>query len=345
MPGVELLAPAKVNLFLAVGPRRPDGYHDLVTVFNAVSIGDRLEVTVRPSPDHAWRIEVSGGRRSAGSAVAHPPGGVTLPRDTDNLAGRAVALFAAAVGDRVPGQMVTVVIDKRVPVAAGLGGGSSDAAAVLRWLNRHLGSPLDPVALGDLAARLGSDVPFFLHGGRAVGRGRGEAVTPWSGEPVLPLVVGLPDFPLSTPEVYRRFDALHSAPDPGPGGEWLAAAEHGLQRLSDALAAGDLGRVAAALRNDLARPAASLRPEVETALDRLTRAGCLGAAVSGSGPTVFGLAASAEAAEAIAEAIAEAAIAQPGTRSAGGYRYVTATTLLATAGENRRGRMPGGEPT
>lgn len=327
MPGVELLAPAKVNLFLAVGPRRPDGYHDLVTVFNAVSIGDRLEVTLRPSPDHAWHIEVSGG--------------AALPRDTDNLAGRAAALFAAAVGDRVPGHMVRIVIDKRIPVAAGLGGGSSDAAAVLRWLNRHFGSPLEPVELGDLAERLGSDVPFFLHGGRAVGRGRGEAVTPWSGEPVLPLVIGLPDFPLSTPEVYRRFDALHSAPDPGPGGEWMAAAERGLQRLSDALAAGDLGRVAAALRNDLARPAASLRPEVEAAVDRLTRAGCLGAAVSGSGPTVFGLAASAEA----AAAIAEAAIAQPGARPAGRYRYVTATTLPATVGENRRGRMPGGEPT
>lgn len=311
MPTIELLAPAKVNLSLLVGPRRPDGYHELVTVLNTISINDRLRLSLRPATD--WRIRVSGRRPVDGYPTEAP----ALPSDTDNLAGQAATLFVEATNGRVPVSEVDVEIEKHIPVAAGLGGGSSNAAAVLAALNEHFGRPLTTGSLASLAARLGSDVPFFLVGGRAVGRGRGELVAPLGEGPGLPLVIGLPSFPLATPEVYRQFDRRG-----GPRTslrQWLADTEDALALLQDALASGDLARVAGALRNDLAESAASLRPEVGPAVQALLAAGSRGATVSGSGPTVFGLASSWEEALGMAPRL-----------TARGYRFVAASATTAS---------------
>jgi 4-diphosphocytidyl-2-C-methyl-D-erythritol kinase len=276
-------APAKINLFLAVGPPRPDGYHPIVTVFEAVPYYDDVEIDIRPKPPgEPWGF---------GAAAFRPDGSPlgTLPRSIDNLAARALKAFVEARlgADRpcslAPAEMLVTLV-KRIPVSAGLGGGSSDAAAVLRALETHYGDPPDLPGLTGLAAGLGSDVPFFVLGGRAVGRSRGEELTPLPREPSLPLVIGLPSFPLRTPDVYREFD--RQGPD-----RW-AEREGDLSRLLDALAAGDYKRLATCLRNDLEPAALALRPEIGEALAALRRAGCLAAQLSGSGPAVFGLAAS-----------------------------------------------------
>lgn len=309
-PCVREWAPAKVNLFLAVGPRRSDGYHDLLTVFETVPIRDLVEVEVRPTGlDRGWSYRV----RPAGSARDQSVAAAGLPLDLDNLAGKAAARFVTAMMDRleqggagqagaaseiVPPGEISVTIDKRIPIAAGLGGGSSDAAALLRGLQRALGHPLAPETLIEVAGRLGSDVPFFLRGGRAVGRSRGGDLASVPREPRLPLVLGLPSFPLNTPDVYGEFDRL-ARPGEAKGGGPLAAwtrREEDLSVFLEVLAAGNLSGLGACLRNDLRAAAISLRPEIGSVLEALRRAGCLGAEVSGSGPSVFGLAPSLEAA-------------------------------------------------
>jgi 4-diphosphocytidyl-2-C-methyl-D-erythritol kinase len=257
---VTLEAPAKVNLYLEVGAKRRDGYHDVRTVLQAVELCDLVEV------------EVSGG-----------VGGIDLevqgeaPAGEDNLCHRAAEAFLEASGK---GWDVRIGLVKRIPAAAGLGGGSSDAAAVLRGLNFLAGEALDRPGLMRLAASLGTDVPFFLVGGTALGEGRGERVTPLPQAPPLPLVLANPGIPLSTADVYRRFDE-------GGGGESpLGSAEV----MGEALRGGDARRVAALLFNSLQPAACALAPQVGALLERALWAGAMGALVSGSGPTVFMLA-------------------------------------------------------
>lgn len=374
------LAPAKVNLFLAVGPRRSDGYHEILTVFESIPLFDEVIVSIGPggadcagqcparlvpryrveaewAEDAAMAGHMAEGKQRPGEtglgpgradAGASPP----IPRDLDNLAGRAARAFVDGVKAtrQGPAPDITILIRKRIPMAAGLGGGSSDAAAVLRALSRHYGIPPDDPEVEELAAGLGSDVPFFIRGGRAVGRARGEVVTPvplrvsgsrdsWSrmGPPAagLPLIVGLPAFPLSTRDVYAEFDRLGGLGAAGRAGAAMAGGAAGraegtaagraegsvrrswdtreeeLEALLGALTSRRRGSAAAAetggrvdssapdadlvsiarlLRNDLGLAAVSLRPEVGDALGALIEAGCLAALVSGSGPTVFGLA-------------------------------------------------------
>lgn len=306
-------APAKVNLFLAVGARRTDGYHDLVTVFEAVPLTDLVTVRLRPAGTGEPTVRVSA-FWSPGAPAASHPGAPALPQDLDNLAGRAAQAFIEAVGGRgsgLPPVAIEVTIEKRIPAGAGLGGGSSDAAATLLALQELCGRPLDGRTLRRVAASLGSDVPFFLSGGRAVGRSRGELLTLLPRAPRLHLVLALPPVTLATAEVYRRFDELSGAgPDPatlatriGPGlpagGDSPAPAgprerETALEAFLRALAGGEAGAVARCLRNDLQAAALSLRPEVGEMLRALVQAGCLGALVSGSGASVFGLAAGEE---------------------------------------------------
>ena len=290
-------APAKVNLLLAVGPPRPDGYHPILTVFEAVPYYDDVEIAMRPKPPgEPWGF---------GAAAFRPDGSPleAFPRNLDNLAARAAKVFVEARlgADRpcsvAPAEMLVTLV-KRIPVSAGLGGGSSDAAAVLRALATHYGDPPDLPGLAGLAAGLGSDVPFFVFGGRAVGRSRGEDLTPLPRDPSLPLVLGLPSFPLRTPDVYREFD--RQGPD-----RW-ARREDDLSRLLDALTAGDLKRLAPCLRNDLEAAALALRPEIGEALAALRQAGCLAAQLSGSGPAVFGLAPSGQDVGRLAEAAQKA---------------------------------------
>jgi len=265
-------AAAKVNLALEVLRRRADGYHEIATVMQAVDLSDRLTLEDAPT------IEV---RTSA-------PG---VPTDERNLAYRAAAaLQAAAKVERG----VRITLDKRIPVAAGLGGGSTDAAAVLAGLNRlwHLQWPLE--RLEELAIGLGMDVPFFLRGGAALGTGRGERLTAIpSAVPALVLVN--PRFPVSTAETYGRVTpAMYT-----DGGR--------TRTMAGALARRGPGRVAASLYNGLELAARPGYPQIGQMEAALTAAGALGAMMSGSGPTVFGVARSWEQARQIRNRIARGA--------------------------------------
>jgi 4-diphosphocytidyl-2-C-methyl-D-erythritol kinase len=259
-------APAKVNVHLAVGPLRPDGFHELRTVYLAVSMFDT--VTVRPGA--GLSLTVSG--EGSGGAV---------PADRRNLVWRAAELLAAHAG--VPAH-ASIDIAKTIPAAAGLAGGSADAAATLVALDALWGTRAGRGDLAVLAAQLGSDVPFSLLGGVALGTGRGEQLSPVLAGTRWHWVLGIAGEGLSTPAVYAELDRLRAA-GRVPDGAELAAAEPVIA----ALRSGPPAALAGALANDLQAPALALRPELRRALRAATDAGALAALVSGSGPTVAAL--------------------------------------------------------
>jgi len=315
--GVTVRVPAKLNLQLAVGPRRADGYHDLVTVFHAVSLFD--EVTVVPAGQDG--LEASG------------EGADRVPAGRDNLALRAVAALRSAMPGGAAGLAgVHVTIFKRIPVAAGLAGGSADAAAALVACNELWGGGLSQAQLVEVAARVGSDVAFALLGGTAVGRGRGERLTP-ALAPATPYhwVLAFADGSLSTPEVYAALDRLRaaeaSAPKSpknpagraGPAGRARSgAAEPDLDAaLMSALRSGEARRVGRALSNDLQQAALSLFPPLRKTLAAGLELGALGALVSGSGPTCMFLAASAERALDLAVSLSGAGVCRSVARVTG----------------------------
>jgi 4-diphosphocytidyl-2-C-methyl-D-erythritol kinase len=274
---VTVRVPAKINLQLAVGPLRPDGYHGLVTVFHAVSLFDELTV----APAEADSIRVTG------------EGADLVPEDGDNLALRAIRVLRKAVAH--PGG-VAVAIDKRIPVAGGMAGGSADAAAALVACNELWGTGLSQSELCALGSDVGSDVAFAVLGGTAIGEGRGEQLTPAPAAPTTyHWVIALADGHLSTPTVFRELDRQRQ-------GQELNEPELSAT-LMEALRVGDPARLGAALSNDLQNPALTLFPELRKTLDAGLEAGALGALVSGSGPTCFFLAANAAAAAALAAAI------------------------------------------
>jgi 4-diphosphocytidyl-2-C-methyl-D-erythritol kinase len=289
--GVTVRVPAKLNLQLAVGPPRGDGYHDLVTVFHAVSLFD--EVTVTPADRDGITVTGEGADR--------------VPADSGNLALRAVAAFRAAV----PGVAGTVQvrIAKRIPVAAGLAGGSADAAAALVACNELWDAGLSQTQLVEIAARVGSDVAFALLGGTAVGRGRGERLTP-ALAPSTPYhwVLAFADGQLSTPEVYATLDRLRAD---GAAEPVLDAA------LMSALRSGDARRLGRALSNDLQQAALSLFPGLRKTLAAGLELGALGALVSGSGPTCVFLAASANRALDLAVSLSGAGVCRSVARVTG----------------------------
>lgn len=254
---MTLKAPAKVNLYLEVGSRRPDGYHLVRTVLQAVALWDLVTV------------EVEG----AGGGIELLVEG-EAPSGEENLCHRAAAAFLEATG---LGWGVRMRLSKRIPLAAGLGGGSSDAAAVLRGLNHLASEVLGREELLDLAASLGSDVPFFLVGGTALGEGRGERIIPQAQAPPLPLVLANPGKPLSAAEVYRRFDLVGGDKPP----------RRGPYPMLEYLARGETSRLPDLLFNSLQRAACDLEPTLSALLARAREAGAPGALVSGSGPTVF----------------------------------------------------------
>src|SRR5450755_2755553 len=205
-------APAKINLQLAVGPRRADRYHDLVTIFQAISLYDDVTVTETDGPGED-RVLVSG------------EGAGAVPGGRDNLALVAAAALTRAAGlPRDPDRRIEITIRKRIPVAAGLAGGSADAAAALVACNELWHAGLSHEQLTEVAAAVGSDVPFALLGGTAVGQGRGERLTPALASGEYHWVLAVADGALSTPEVYATLDRLRAARDPAPAGSGSGAA-------------------------------------------------------------------------------------------------------------------------
>lgn len=272
---VTVRAPAKVNLHLCVGRSRPDGFHDLTTVFQAVSLYDEVTVT----------------RADALSVVVRGATADGVPVDDTNLAVRAVRLVADEAG---VDPHVSVVLDKGIPVAGGCAGGSADAAAALVACDALWQLGLGKDDLAALGARLGSDVPFALHGGTALGTGRGERLTPVLGAGSYHWVLALSEGGLATPDVYGELDRRRAA-SPVVGNEPTAVVA-ALRKGS----AADLGR---ALSNDLQAAALALRPQLRGLLDSGLALGALGAVVSGSGPTVAFLAEDAGHAGALATAL------------------------------------------
>jgi 4-diphosphocytidyl-2-C-methyl-D-erythritol kinase len=259
---VRVRVPAKINLQLAVGPLRPDGYHDLCTVFQAVSLYDEVRAT-SAVPGSGISITVSGEEYA------------DVPAGPQNLAVRAAGLLADHFD--VPPD-VRLHVNKGIPVAGGMAGGSADAAAALVACDLLWGLSAARDELAALAAQLGSDVPFLLTGGTAIGTGRGERLSPVLVQGRFEWVVATSHVGLSTPSVYRRFDELaqdRQVPEPVADDAVMAA-----------LRSGDPAALGAALSNDLQAPALSLRPDLQLVLDTGRAAGALGAIVSGSGPTV-----------------------------------------------------------
>ena len=283
MGPVRVRVPAKINLHLGVGPARGDGYHELATIYHAIALFD--EISARPADSLALTMDGEG----AGE----------LALDGSNLVIKAVLALAEATG-REP--HARVHLRKQIPLAAGLAGGSADAAAALVACDALWGTGFSREELAQIGAGIGSDVPFLVLGGTALGTGRGEAVSPvlapghaWH------WVIAIAEGGLSTPEVYRELDRLRaagSAPPPvGSPDEILAALR---QR--------DPGVLAKALGNDLQPAALSLRPAIRATLDAGEAAGVLAGLVSGSGPTCVFLTRDAAHATAVATALTDRAL-------------------------------------
>jgi 4-diphosphocytidyl-2-C-methyl-D-erythritol kinase len=273
---VTVRVPAKVNVQLAVGAARPDGFHDLANVFLAVGLYD--EVTVTPADGLCVTCE--------------GPDADQVPLDRTNLAARAAEALAARYG-RSPA--VHIHIAKDIPVAGGMAGGSADGAGALLACDALWGTGASREELLGICAELGSDVPFSLVGGAALGTGRGERLTALDVGGTFHWVFAMAPRGLSTPAVFREFDRL---------GEGTAVPEPVASRdLLDALAKGDPDALAATVSNDLQPAALSLFPELADTLAAGRAAGALAALVSGSGPTTAFLAPDAGAAAGIADAL------------------------------------------
>ncbi|MFD9373879.1 4-(cytidine 5'-diphospho)-2-C-methyl-D-erythritol kinase [Streptomyces sp. NPDC060020] len=273
--GVTVRVPAKVNVQLAVGAARPDGFHDLANVFLAVSLFDEVTAT----PTDTLTVTCEG------------PDADQVPLDRTNLAARAAEILAARHGIE---PAVHLHIAKNIPVAGGMAGGSADGAAALLACDTLWGLDTPRAELLDICAELGSDVPFSLVGGAALGTGRGELLTPVAAG-AFHWVFAVADGGLSTPAVFREFDRLTAdvvVPEPEASPALLAA-----------LASGDAEALGAALSNDLQVAALSLRPSLADTLAAGTGAGALAALVSGSGPTTAFLVADQETAEKVTAAL------------------------------------------
>ncbi|MFF1652541.1 4-(cytidine 5'-diphospho)-2-C-methyl-D-erythritol kinase [Streptomyces sp. NPDC058255] len=273
---VTVRVPAKVNVQLAVGGARPDGFHDLANVFLAVGLYD--EVTVTPAEE--LRVTCAG------------PDAGQVPLDRTNLAARAALELARRYGID---PAVHLHIAKDIPVAGGMAGGSADGAGALLACDTLWGTNASRDELLDICAELGSDVPFSLVGGAALGTGRGERLRVLEVGGTFHWVFAMAGRGLSTPAVFRQFDRMNEGvriPEP------VAS-----QELLDALAKGDAGALSRAVSNDLQPAALSLFPELADTLATGRAAGALAALVSGSGPTTAFLAADAESARTVAEAL------------------------------------------
>jgi len=256
---VEVQAPAKVNLQLSVGPKEADGYHQVVTVFQAVSLMDVLKI----SESDQFAISIKGDYTTG------------VPLDQSNLVFKAVQLMSEKFDTSTK---LDVEINKSIPVAGGMAGGSADAAATLLGIDQLYGLGLTKDELGEVARNLGSDVPFMLHGGTAVGRGHGDEITPALSRGTYHWVIAVSSSGLSTPAVYGECDRLRTGLD--------IKAPSLNDELLQSLLSGDSVRVGKSLNNDLQATACSLRPALRLILDTGNEYGALGGIVSGSGPSV-----------------------------------------------------------
>lgn len=311
MPGsrpVRLRAFAKINLTLRLLGTRPDGYHELRTVFQSLAVHDTIVVTRRRGP-----FEIQ----------SRDP---DCPCDRTNLVWKAADLMWQEAGREGSARDVSVTIVKRIPAQAGLGGGSSDAAAALRVFGAMWRVKVDEERLRELAARLGADVPFFLMGGTALGLGRGDVLFPLADFGSRAVVLVVPSFAVSTREAYGWWDVDSAS----PGGTARRPEGSAAGRPAAAVPRGRRGLAAWPARewvNDLEAPVAVRHPEIADLVARLAQAGASYSAMSGSGSAVFGLFPTVAAAERAARRLA-----------AQGRRVVVTTTIGRAAYARATGR-------
>jgi 4-diphosphocytidyl-2-C-methyl-D-erythritol kinase len=295
--------PSKINLHLSVGETRKDGYHDLTTVFQALSLTD--EVTVATADDPG--VEVYG------------EGEDSVPTGANNLAWRAMQALSAHIGKPDGDPKVRISMRKGIPVAGGMAGGSADAAATLVGLASLWKLEISRDELAEVGAKLGSDVPFALYGGTALGTGRGEQLVPVLSRHTFHWVLAFDQRGLATPRVYGELDRLRTDGDPPRVGSHAPVVE--------ALASGDPRQLALLLGNDLQAAAVSLRPGLRRTLRAGVNAGALAGTVSGSGPTCAFLCADAQTALEVAAELSGAGVCRtvrvahgpvPGARLVGG---------------------------
>jgi 4-diphosphocytidyl-2-C-methyl-D-erythritol kinase len=298
---VSATACGKINLFFQVGSLGSSGYHEVASLYQAVDLCE----TVRASAAPSWRVTVAGDLTEAQLAA--------VPSDDSNLVVRAAVALAHAAGlaEAAP---LHFEIDKRVPVAGGMGGGSADAAAALLAAAEVWQLDLTAEQLVAVAAKLGADVPFALLGGAAVGTGSGETLRSIAAAE-LNWVLITDDEGLSTPSVYRELDTMRAASGLDPSDLPTPALP---EPLLSALAGGDLAAVAAAMSNDLQPAAVRLRPELAKRISLAEVHGALRAIVSGSGPTVVALADDSKAATQLAAKLQSLGLKAIATRSASG---------------------------
>lgn len=258
MTTLQECAFAKINLTLDILGRRADGFHDLETVMQAVSLCDEVEVQVETGTEWSLTCETEG-----------------VPCDSRNLAWKAAELFQQESGWDLGGVSIRIV--KRIPSQAGMGGGSADAAAVLRALNRWAGEPYSPMELADLGAKIGSDVPFCVVGGTHMCKGRGERMRPLRAMPRCTIVVAKPDFGVSTPALFRAIDDMDIPVHPDN-----AAMEQALEE-------GNLPKIGALLSNMFDIAVSREHPEMDHIRDILASCGALGQQMTGSGSAFFGI--------------------------------------------------------
>ena len=282
-PIVVASSPGKVNIYFAVGAFLKDGFHDVASCYQALSLRERVLVELSGS----FSIDFAGPFEEACQLL--------VPKDNTNLVYRA-GQELKALGSTMGSDKVSFLIHKSVPIAGGMAGGSADAAASLVALNSLFGAGLDD-KLPDAAANLGSDVPFSLMGGTAIGIGRGEVLTKVKDGPALHWVMTPNPAGLSTPQVYRQLDVMRV--NQGIDVSALEAPEVP-EELLEALAAGNLSAVAKLMHNDLEIAAVEMLPELAETLKAGQKAGSLRSMVSGSGPTIAHLAKNAIHAEQIA---------------------------------------------
>lgn len=288
---VRVRVPCKLNLFLAVRGLRADGYHEVVTVLQTLSIHDTITARLDGGPASAHPSA-----RRLMEVVFTLDSSDVVPADEENLALRAARLLMSVIGvgtatdinDHTDVPITRLHLSKRIPVAAGMAGGSADAAATLLALDELWSADLEREEIRELAVQLGADVPFCIAGGTALATGIGTATAQVLTRGVYHWVVGISDDPLSTAQVYRTFDEVGESSEIEP------------DAVLQALRTGDTEALGAALHNDLEQAVFALRPSLREARDALIDAGALGAIVSGSGPTVMGLASSAQRAVEIA---------------------------------------------
>lgn len=249
---------AKLNLTLDILGKRPDGYHELRSVMQQIALCDEVEIDVETGED--WSLETDRD---------------DVPTDSTNLAWKAAGVFYQALGKDPQG--VTIRIQKRIPSQAGLGGGSADAAAVLKALNRHAGSPFSREELARLGAKVGSDVPFCVWGGTALAEGRGEILTGLPEMPQCFYCIVMPDFSVSTPALFAKTDQAELTYRPDT------------QAMLDALKEGDLLKVAGNLCNAMEPLAAEDHPDIAAIRTIMEDCGALGTAMTGSGSAVYGI--------------------------------------------------------